>query len=456
MAWAIVFRSHSPQSNQPPLETFLPYLLGAFAIYFACRYYAMRRGTARLARELRTRGLAADIHSPLPFRMPGPLPALERAIADTLSEAALAQESEIGRRRLQDALLNEIKDGILILDQHREIRFLNAAAKRLFPSDQPYLSRDFFDVCRDHRIVDTLDLAEEIGSKVSDRVSLRIGDGPGGRLREVTVLVEAEPLAFGEEHATGSWIVLKDITAELETEQIRRDFVANASHELRTPLSIIHGYLETMDDSEVDLNQALYRRAIRTMRKHGERIARIVDDMLTISKLESASDLLSHEPFDLRVPAEEMIRQLHPIIEAHQAKVTMKADPDQDWTLVGDRFYWDQIFFNLIENALKQNPAPGLKVRIKFTVEAGRIVIRITDDGIGIPSADLPLVFKRFYRVQKHHAQTQVKGTGLGLSIVKRAVEAHHGKIEVDSLPGIRTVFTITVPQAVESRMVES
>jgi signal transduction histidine kinase len=241
---------------------------------------------------------------------------------------------------------------------------------------------------------------------------------------------------------------MKDITAELETEQIRRDFVANASHEIRTPLSIINGYLETMDDPTVDLRQEVFRRAIRTMRKHGDRLARIVEDMLTISKLESASDLLSREPFDLRDSVEDIISQLHPLIDSQHARVSLEAAPENDWILVGDRFYWDQIFFNLIENALKQNHEPGLKIVVRFALEDGRYVLSVTDDGIGIPAADLPLIFKRFYRVQKHHAQTQVKGTGLGLSIVKRAVEAHHGRIEVESRPGIRTVFTITVPQS--------
>ena len=200
-----------------------------------------------------------------------------------------------------------------------------------------------------------------------------------------------------------------------------------------------------MDDTEVDLSQALYRRAIRTMRKHGERIARIVEDMLTISKLESAADLLKCERFDLRDSLDDMISQLMPIIEQKHARVIVKADPNESWMLIGDRFYWDQIFFNLIENALKENPEPGLKINVTFRIESGRYFVTIADDGIGIPAADLPLIFKRFYRVQKHHAQSQVKGTGLGLSIVKRAVEAHHGKIEVESQPGVKTAFTISV-----------
>ena len=428
-----------------------PYLIllcSAVAAWYAFRYFRLKRGISDLTQALRATPPDGPIELPRFTDIPT-LYEFRRVLADTLSEANLLRDSERKQREFQDALLNEIKDAIFILDRNREIRFVNEAARQLFPSQQPYQSRDFLEVCRDHRVEDTLDLAEELGSKVSDHISLRVSDGRSDRLRDITLLVEAEPLSFGQNAGiTGSWLMMKDITAELETEQIRRDFVANASHELRTPLSIINGYLETMDEPDTDLGQAIFRRAIRTMRKHGERIARIIEDMLMISKLESAAELLNFEPYDLRDSVEEMIRQLAPIIESKHARVSVQANPAQDWSFVGDRFYWDQIFFNLIENALKQNGEPGLRVTISFTLEEGRYLVRVIDDGIGIPAADLPLIFKRFYRVEKHHAQNQVKGTGLGLSIVKRAVEAHHGRIEVESQPGVRTTFTITVPQS--------
>ena len=428
-----------------------PYLIllcSAVAAWYAFRYFRLKRGISDLTQALRATPPEGPIELPRFTDIPT-LYDFRRILADTLSEASLLRDSERKQREFQDALLNEIKDAIFILDRNREIRFVNEAARQLFPSQQPYQSRDFLEVCRDHRVEDTLDLAEELGSKVSEHISLRVSDGRSNRLRDITLLVEAEPLSFGQNTGiTGSWLMMKDITAELETEQIRRDFVANASHELRTPLSIINGYLETMDEPDTDLGQAIFRRAIRTMRKHGDRIARIIEDMLMISKLESAADLLNFEPFDLRDSVEEMIRQLAPIIESKHARVSVQANPAQDWSFVGDRFYWDQIFFNLIENALKQNGEPGLRVTIAFTLEEGRYLVRVIDDGIGIPAADLPLIFKRFYRVEKHHAQNQVKGTGLGLSIVKRAVEAHHGRIEVESQPGVRTTFTITVPQS--------
>ena len=132
------------------------------------------------------------------------------------------------------------------------------------------------------------------------------------------------------------------------------------------------------------------------------------------------------------------------MIEEKKASVIVSI-PDSSQELAGDRFYWDQVFFNLIENALKENDREDFEVNVtvEATDEGHRMCVR--DNGVGIPRSHLPYVFKRFYRVAKHRG-TEIKGTGLGLSIVKRAVEAHGGKIEVTSRPGIETVFTILLP----------
>lgn len=428
------------------MQTILLILLSGLCLWLGWLCFRLRKSVRQLVDSLET-NTAEHLDKDLIGSMAAPVDLLGMQIRDAIAEAALTRESESRQREFLEALLNEITDAIFILDSQREIRFLNEAARNLFPSEQIYQERSFLDVCRDHRIYDTLSLAEEIGAKVSENIVMRLHDSKTGRIREINLHIEAEPLHFAMNASdSGSWLLLKDVTAELETEQIRRDFVANASHELRTPLSIINGYLETMDDAEIDLNQASFRRAIRTMHKHGQRIARIVDDMLMISKLENAQNLLKVKPFDLRDSLNEMISQLMPLIEEKHARIKMDTGSREDWTLAGDRYYWDQIFFNLIENALKQNREPGLHITIRFRAENGRYLITISDDGIGIPAQDLPLIFKRFYRVQKHHSQSDVKGTGLGLSIVKRAVEAHQGEVKVDSRAGIETIFTISVP----------
>ena len=144
-----------------------------------------------------------------------------------------------------------------------------------------------------------------------------------------------------------------------------------------------------------------------------------------------------------------MLDRLEPVIASQEANITATI-PDPELNILGDRFYWTQVLFNLVENAIKQNQRHKIEVEIGARREAGgALTIWVSDNGVGIPSADLPFIFRRFYRVEKHHSQEGIKGTGLGLSIVKRAVEAHRGHIEVSSTPGHETRFLITLPEDV-------
>ncbi len=133
-------------------------------------------------------------------------------------------------------------------------------------------------------------------------------------------------------------------------------------------------------------------------------------------------------------------------IQVHHSKVEVRLH-DPDMVIHGDRFYWTQVLFNLVENALKQNPYENLKVEVGSEDAGKSIRIWVADNGVGIPSSDLPHIFRRFYRVDKQHSQLEITGTGLGLSIVKRAIEAHHGEITVTSTPGRETKFLMTIPK---------
>jgi two-component system phosphate regulon sensor histidine kinase PhoR len=243
-------------------------------------------------------------------------------------------------------------------------------------------------------------------------------------------------------------VVIRDVTAEYLADQVRRDFVANASHELRTPMSIINGYLENLLDDNVLEDPVTARKFLETMRKHGQRISSLVEDMLLISKMESGDALaLNRETFSLLDCVQDVFDRLESMILKQSAQVKVEVTPSH-MKLIGDRFYWVQVIFNLVENALKQNPDSEVQVVVQAKRKKGKIIISVCDNGVGIPSADLPYVFKRFYRVQKHHNQSEIKGTGLGLSIVSRAVQAHGGEIEVTSIPGQETCFTMTLPDS--------
>lgn len=345
-------------------------------------------------------------------------------------------------------LLNAFPDPFFIVDSDDTVFLTNHAAANLFGPMSP-LGRPIMETLGDARLGAPYLECRNSGLPVSREVLLPTEASPDRGISasagESLWLVDAAPLPGGVEPRIR--LMLRDLSAAHQLEQIRKDFVANASHELRTPITLVDGYLETfldapdiMDDRENAL------RYLGIMRKHTGRIARIIEDMLLISRIEAGeASALKNEDFSLLACVQDIVERLESLIREQRAEVLIHLH-DPAVTLHGDRFYWTQILFNLIENALKQNPVPGLKVEVLSAIADGKLRIEVSDNGIGIPASDLPFIFKRFYRVEKHHSQNQIKGTGLGLSIVKRAVEAHGGSIICESSPGIRTVFRIDLP----------
>ncbi len=433
------------------MQIFLIILLLALLVIVSWHCRKLALGVEQIASALRSKE-APSPDSIDHVQYSGSLTSLKSALSNLLTEIDLERKLERRQRRFFEGMLNQIEDALIILDNQLEIRFSNQAARQLFASDLAHEGRQLIEVCLDHRITDAVSLALDSQNKTREELRRPVPHPAPDRAtsderHEHNYMIEAQPLIEKYGFGRGAWVLIRDITRQAETEQIRRDFVANASHELRTPLSIINGYLEMLDEDEgFNFNQASARRSIKTMRNHTERITRIVEDMLTISKLESNNQTLKTERFNLLNSINDSINRLSPVSAAQQATIKIES-PQTEQMINGDHFYWDQIFFNLIENALKQNPKPGLTITISLEKIKKKIHIAISDDGIGIPSEDLANIFQRFYRVEKHHAQT-IKGTGLGLSIVKRAVEAHQGEISASSQPGLKTTFTIIMPSA--------
>ena len=284
--------------------------------------------------------------------------------------------------------------------------------------------------------------------------------------RDLVVVLDSEEYLIGEERSllvnvklieeAGQkyWrVYIYDNTEQYRVDQVRKDFVANASHELRTPLAIINGYVETLMDEEVLEDTETSIHFLGIMKKHGARITRIIEEMLLISKLESGvSNMLNLTAFRVRDCIDDCLLHLDPLIKERKASVVVKMN-EPNLTIQADRFYWNQILFNLVENAIKQNSEDGLKIKIgcSLSKKTGGVKIWVSDGGIGIPSSDLPFIFRRFYRVEKHHSQQDVKGTGLGLSIVKRAVESHNGTITCDSIQNQFTRFSIELPSSIRT-----
>jgi two-component system phosphate regulon sensor histidine kinase PhoR len=354
------------------------------------------------------------------------------------------QRARDDRNRLLDAL----GDAFVLVDSGEIIRFANKAAHQLF-GNRELIGRPVRETFLDARLADALLRCITTGEPVQSRVVLPQQTSPLGDLENRGFnawIIDAAPSHNTSGGTSNTRVVIRDVTSEHQLEQVRKDFVANASHELRTPLAIINGYLENLLDDGMIEEPEMARRFLGVMRKHTDRISRIVEDMLVISRLESGeASALKIEPFKFRSCINDILERLESVIRNQSAEVTVEM-PDPLITLEGDRFYWTQVLFNLVENALKQNPHKGLKVVIGCRKSDDSILVWVSDNGVGIPSADLPHIFRRFYRVDKHHSQQEIKGTGLGLSIVKRAIEAHGGTINVTSVPGRETKFLITLP----------
>ncbi|MFK7911571.1 MAG: sensor histidine kinase [Akkermansiaceae bacterium] len=366
-----------------------------------------------------------------------------------LVEKQEKRNREVRREALseRDQLLDALGDAFLLVNETSQIVFANAVARKLVKG-RKLSGRSLMEAFLDDQLSVAIMKCIRTGKPMQERVVLHSTFTPLGAASDQGVsawVIDAAPLnSLDNEKLTR--VVIRDVTTEYLSDQVRRDFVANASHELRTPMAIINGYLENLLDDGLIEDQEMATKFLGTMRKHGQRIARLVEDMLVISKMESGEAIaLNQEKFLMHECIQDVLDRLELMIEKQGAKISKLVVPE-DLSLNADRFYWTQILFNLVENALKQNPSPGLKIEIEAKSKNGKIKISICDDGVGIPSADLPYIFKRFYRVDKHHTQSEIKGTGLGLSIVKRAVEAHGGEITATSQPGQKTCFTIVLP----------
>ena len=347
-------------------------------------------------------------------------------------------------------LLNAIDDALIITDSDGIIQVINKSTRQV-TKGKTIKGNNLEVVFRNNDI--TTNLRELIKKSEPEKRKIVLKNSSFGsdQILDVSAwLIDYAPLVFENSQGKDQLhrIIIRNITKEHRTDQIKREFVANASHELRTPLAIISGYLENLIDDDMLESPETARTMLTTMRKHSVRLAQLIEEMLVISKLESGdSARLSLGPFHITDTINTVIDRLNPLVQKQQAKIITDFQPET-LEVIGDPFYWEQVVFNIIENALKQNHDNPIEIDVDLSInqEDATFTLKITDNGKGIPSSHLPYIFNRFYRVQKHHSQNQVKGTGLGLSIVKHSIEAHGGSISATSTPGIQTTFTIVSP----------
>ena len=248
---------------------------------------------------------------------------------------------------------------------------------------------------------------------------------------------------FDQERLGGVLVVIHDVTEQRKTEEMRREFVANVSHELRTPLTNIRSYAETLVDSAGDIPPAMEKNFLGVILNESDRMTHIVQDLLTLSRFDSGRSELKLERFSFSAAVRDIYNAVLMDAQRHGHTLTLEVGPDIP-EMVGDRDRVLQVMMNVVSNAIKYTPDGG-----QIAISAGRNPLRVwmevSDNGIGIPEADRPRIFERFYRVDKARSR-ESGGTGLGLSIAKEIVDRHEGIIALVDRPGPGTTIRIELP----------
>lgn len=336
------------------------------------------------------------------------------------------------------SILDQLSDGVVAVDEDERVLYMNEEARDLLdvsdyhPDDDPLLS----EISRDDTLQSAISRCLDAGESVH-REGKRVAPD-----REINLTIDASVLTDRDGRVVGAVAALHDVTELRRLQTVRQDFVANVSHELKTPITAIQGYSETLADDEA-MDPDTRRRFTRKIRDQVRRMSRLVEDLLTISKLESDEGELETKRLDLTSPLRDALEAVRP--RAEDKGIELESSLPEDSVYVrGDPAGLRQIATNLLENAVKYTPEDGT-VTLDVRRSDDRVVLTVEDTGIGIEPRKQDRIFERFYRVDSGRARSE-GGTGLGLAIVKHLVLTMDGEIEVDSTPGQGSVFRVRLP----------
>ena len=364
----------------------------------------------------------------------------ESAHAKRVEELLREQEVLRDQRGLAEAnleiILSSMEEGVLVLDRRRNVRLANPAAQKLFHLPSEYAGRSVIELLREPAVDDMV--AGAVTKSEAREAELDLS----ARKPPMVLAVRIAPMrdASGEPAALA---MFRDIGHLKRLEEVRREFVANVSHELRTPLAIFQGYVEQLTDMP-DMPRKEQAESFAVLERHSKRLTALVEDLLVLARMESKGDELSPEEIHLPDFAADIARDF--ALRAKKKGVTLRVEVPPDIApLHADPLRMEQVFTNLVDNALKFTPEGGT-VTIGAANSGNETRLWVSDSGQGILSSHLPHIFERFYRVDKGRSR-DVGGTGLGLSIVKHIARAHGGDVEAESAFGKGTTIRLRLPK---------
>jgi two-component system phosphate regulon sensor histidine kinase PhoR len=370
----------------------------------------------------------------------------ERRLVDAADSIVSENDLLAEQRDEFEAILRSMTEAVVVTGARGEVILLNGASRRIFAlgGETDYRNRPFVELCRDPRLQGFVGRSMRLADNHVINAELMI--------QNPTPLHVSASAAQIRISRGAAWVfVFHDITQLKSYETQRADFISNLTHELRTPLSALYGYAETLvhgvDDPETST------RFLGIIERQARRLARLIDDLVSLSDLERGLTPLKFEPIE----APQLLTEAAELMQEHAARRGVKLDVKSSSALAkfaGDRDRMHQVMLNLIDNAVKYTPREGritLEAReAPLTNGAGDkqgIALSVADTGEGIPAADIPRLTERFYRVD-HARSRELGGTGLGLAIVKHIVQLHHGVLRIESKLREGTTVTVWIPEA--------
>jgi len=359
----------------------------------------------------------------------GQLTSAFNSMAVQLRQQIAALESERGKL---SAVLQTMTDGVLIVDHEGRIQLFNPAAARLFGASQEDVIGDSLVMAlRSHQLLELWQSCQKSGTAQQAAFEL-----------SKRLFVQGTAIPLGQALPGSILILLQDMTRQRQIESMRRDFISNVSHELRTPLAALKAITETLQDGGLEDPPAA-RHFLERMETEVDSLSLMVNELLELSRIESGRvplELKTTHPAEILNPAFERLR-----LQAERAGLSLSMDcPENLPTVLADAGRVQQVVTNLLHNAIKFTPAGG-SVTAGALEQAGQMCFFVRDTGIGISAEDLPRIFERFYKVDRARASS---GTGLGLAIARHLVEAHGGRVWVESELDKGSTFYFTIPLA--------
>ena len=354
-------------------------------------------------------------------------------------EQLLLRQRALDRQVSKDAaevraVLSALTDGLLVVDSTQHILICNPAFEKLYGQSPIAAGTPLLDIIRDSDVIEPIRAAlAQVKAQVAE-----VSTPDRKKQLQVTVV----PIIGQARGASGVVALFHDISRLKQVDEIRRDFVANVSHELRTPLAIFHGNLETLLEAD-DLDEKEARHIYEVMKRHSDRLNLLVNDLLSLARLESKEANLQLAEINLRDFLEDVIRDWKKRLAGKNLRLDLEV-PDGFPTLHADERRLEEVVHNLLDNAVKYSHQNG-RILIQARAPDQEIVLSVRDEGVGIAAGDLPRIFERFYRADRARSR-ELGGTGLGLSIVKHIAQLHGGRVEAESAVGQGTTIRIILP----------